>query len=325
MRGMNITMLTPMNHREIEYNVKKFWDAEKIIEKNIADVFVGWSNGTEKNAAINLMNWLEDTQKEVFQEDLLLDYGADCLRVYLMFEKTPEPNDTWLDTWEECNLEGCYKFLGRFRRMILVADYANGLGLFQSLDVIRMKKKACMLQRSVMQHLAKGNTMPNRHNAIAVIMEGMNELQKEMRIGELVTSMHSHEIAMAVPHAQKQMETERGTQEPPRNIELDELLKNLLLLLAPFAPVLTEQLWQQLFNNDSSIFRSGWKEQYAEADMMKLPVQVNAKTKKVLDVSVKATREEIEEKAKQEISLLLQEKEYNVIYVPKKIINFVII
>ena len=318
-------MLTPMNHREIEYNVKKFWDAEKIIEKNIADVFVGWSNGTEKNAAINLMNWLEDTQKEVFQEDLLLDYGADCLRVYLMFEKTPEPNDTWLDTWEECNLEGCYKFLGRFRRMILVADYANGLGLFQSLDVIRMKKKACMLQRSVMQHLAKGNTMPNRHNAIAVIMEGMNELQKEMRIGELVTSMHSHEIAMAVPHAQKQMETERGTQEPPRNIELDELLKNLLLLLAPFAPVLTEQLWQQLFNNDSSIFRSGWKEQYAEADMMKLPVQVNAKTKKVLDVSVKATREEIEEKAKQEISLLLQEKEYNVIYVPKKIINFVII
>lgn len=325
MRGMNITMLTPMNHREIEYNVKKFWDAEKIIEKNIADVFVGWSNGTEKNAAINLMNWLEDTQKEVFQEDLLLDYGADCLRVYLMFEKTPEPNDTWLDTWEECNLEGCYKFLGRFRRMILVADYANGLGLFQSLDVIRMKKKACMLQRSVMQHLAKGNTMPNRHNAIAVIMEGMNELQKEMRIGELVTSMHSHEIAMAVPHAQKQMETERGTQEPPRNIELDELLKNLLLLLAPFAPVLTEQLWQQLFNNDSSIFRSGWKEQYAEADMMKLPVQVNAKTKKVLDVSVKATREEIEEKAKQEISLLLQEKEYNVIYVPEKIINFVII
>ncbi|MBQ6786898.1 MAG: class I tRNA ligase family protein [Lachnospiraceae bacterium] len=322
---MNITMLTPMNHREIEYNVKKFWDAEKIIEKNIADVFVGWSNGTEKNAAINLMNWLEDTQKEVFQEDLLLDYGADCLRLYLMFEKTPEPNDTWLDTWEECNLEGCYKFLGRFRRMILVADYANGLGLFQSLDVIRMKKKACVLQRSVMQHLAKGNTMPNRHNAIAVIMEGMNELQKEMRIGELVTSMHSHEIAMAVPHAQKQMETERGTQEPPRNIELDELLKNLLLLLAPFAPVLTEQLWQQLFNNDSSIFRSGWKEQYAEADMMKLPVQVNAKTKKVLDVSVKATREEIEEKAKQEISLLLQEKEYNVIYVPKKIINFVII
>lgn len=325
MRGMNITMLTPMNHREIEYNVKKFWDAEKIIEKNIADVFVGWSNGTEKNAAINLMNWLEDTQKEVFQEDLLLDYGADCLRLYLMFEKTPEPNDTWLDTWEECNLEGCYKFLGRFRRMILVADYANGLGLFQSLDVIRMKKKACMLQRSVMQHLAKGNTMPNRHNAIAVIMEGMNELQKEMRIGELVTSMHSHEIAMAVPHAQKQMETERGTQEPPRNIELDELLKNLLLLLAPFAPVLTEQLWQQLFNKDSSIFRSGWKEQYAEADMMKLPVQVNAKTKKVLDVSVKATREEIEEKAKQEISLLLQEKEYNVIYVPEKIINFVII
>ncbi len=321
---MNIIMLTPMNHREIEYNVKKFWVSEKIMEKNIADIFCGWINETEKNAARNLMNWLEETQKEVFQEDLLLDYGADCLRLYLMFEKTPEPNDTWLDTWEECNLEGCYKFLGRFRRMILVADHVNGLGKFHGLDVSWMNKKVCTLQKEVMQYIAKGNTMPNRHNAIAVIMEGMNELQKEMRIGELVTNMHSHEIAMAVPHAQKQMEAETGEQKQSRNTELDGLLKDMLLLLAPFAPVLTEHLWKQLEMSDSSIFHSSWKEQGVEADMMELPVQVNAKTKKVLEVSVKATREEIEERAKQEISLLLQGKEYHVIYIPGRVINFVL-
>ena len=324
MRGMNIIMLTPMNHREIEYNVKNFWIAEKIIEKNIADVFLEWSNETEKNAAVNLMNWLEETQKAVFQEDLLLDYGTDCLRLYLMFEKTPEPDDTWLDTWEECNLEGCYKFLGRFRRMILVADHANGLGLFQSLDAIRMKKKACMLQRSVMQHLAKGNTMPNRHNAIAVIMEGMNEIQMEMGLGELVTNMHSHDIAMAVPHAQKQVEAETEAQKQSRNTELDGLLKDMLLLLAPFAPVLTEHLWQRLEMSDSSIFHSSWKEQDAEPDMIHLPIQVNAKTKKVLMISADAGREEIEEKAKQELSQLLQGKEYDVIYIPGRIINFVL-
>ena len=50
---MNIIMLTPMNHREIEYNVKKFWVSEKIMEKNIADIFCVWNNETEKNAAIN--------------------------------------------------------------------------------------------------------------------------------------------------------------------------------------------------------------------------------------------------------------------------------
>ena len=324
MRGMNIIMLTPMNHREIEYNVKKIWVSEKIMEKNIADIFCVWNNEIEKNAAINLMNWLEETQKEVFQEDLLLDYGADCLRLYLMFEKTPEPNDTWLDTWEECNLEGCYKFLGRFRRMILVADHVNGLSKFQDLDVSRMNKKVCMLQRSVMQHLAKGNTMPNRHNVIAVIMEGMNELQKEMGIGEFVTNMHSHEIAMAVPHAQKQVEAEIGEQKHLRNAEVEGLLKDMLLLLAPFAPVLTEYLWQRLEMSDSSIFYSRWKEQDAEPDMMHLPIQVNAKTKKVFMISVDASREEIEEKAKQEISQLLQGKEYRVIYIPGRIINFVL-
>lgn len=48
MRGMNIIMLTPMNHREIEYNVKKFWVSEKIMEKNIANIFCVWNNETEK-------------------------------------------------------------------------------------------------------------------------------------------------------------------------------------------------------------------------------------------------------------------------------------
>ena len=200
-------MLSPMNHREIEYTTRKFWEENQIEEKNISDLFLGWENVTEKEAAIDLMSWLEQTQKEVFQEDLLLDYGADCLRLYLMFEKTPEPDDTWLDTWEECNLEGCYKFLGRFRRMILVTDYVNSFGEIQNLDICKLNDKVCVLQKKVMQHIAKENTMPNRHNAIAVMMEGINELQKEMRIGELVTRIHSHEIEMAVPHAQKQEET----------------------------------------------------------------------------------------------------------------------
>lgn len=317
-------MLSPMNHREIEYTTRQYWNRHQIDEKIIADLFREWSNDTEKEAAIQLMSWLEQTQKEVFQEDLLLDYGADCLRLYLMFEKKPEPDDTWLDTWEECNLEGCYKFLGRFRRMILIVDYVNGLGKFDSLDATWIKNRVIMLQKEVMQHLAKGNTMPNRHNAIAVIMEGMNELQKEMRIGELVTSMHSHEIAMAVPHAQKQEKADEKEGKQPRNVELDEALREMLLILAPFAPILAEHLWQRLHDSEASILNSGWKEQAIRLDMIKLPIQVNAKTKKVLVVSVDATREEIEERAKQEISLLLQGKEYKVIYVPGKIMNFVI-
>lgn len=322
-KGLRI-MLSPMNHREIEYTTRKYWKENQIEEKNIVGFFREWENEEERKAAIDLMNWLEQTQKEVFQEDLLLDYGADCLRLYLMFEKTPEPDDTWLDTWEECNLEGCYKFLGRFRRMILVADYVNSLGDFQSLDAKKLNDKVCVLQKKVMQHLVKGNTMPNRHNAIAVMMEGINELQKEMRIGELVTRMHSHEIEMAVPHAQKQEETEIAVPKQAKSAEIETLIRNVLLLAAPFAPILAEHLWQRLQGRVSSIYKNAWKEQEEKVDEMEIPIQVNAKTKKILVASADMGREEIEERAKLELSQILSGKEYQLIYVPGKIVNFVI-
>lgn len=317
-------MLSPMNHREIEYTTRKFWEENQIEEKNISDLFLGWENVTEKEAAIDLMSWLEQTQKEVFQEDLLLDYGADCLRLYLMFEKTPEPDDTWLDTWEECNLEGCYKFLGRFRRMILVTDYVNSFGEIQNLDICKLNDKVCVLQKKVMQHIAKENTMPNRHNAIAVMMEGINELQKEMRIGELVTRIHSHEIEMAVPHAQKQEETEVAVPKQAKSVEVEALIRNELLLVAPFAPVLAEHLWQRLQGSVSSIYKNTWKEQEEKVAEIEVPIQVNAKTKKTFMISVNDGKEEILERAKLELSQILKGKEYQVIYVPGKIINFVL-
>lgn len=322
-KGM-INMLSPMNHREIEYTTRKFWEENQIEEKNISDLFLGWENVTEKEAAIDLMSWLEQTQKEVFQEDLLLDYGADCLRLYLMFEKTPEPDDTWLDTWEECNLEGCYKFLGRFRRMILVTDYVNSFGEIQNLDICKLNDKVCVLQKKVMQHIAKENTMPNRHNAIAVMMEGINELQKEMRIGELVTRIHSHEIEMAVPHAQKQEETKVAVPKRAKSVEVEALIRNELLLVAPFAPVLAEHLWQRLQGSVSSIYKNTWKEQEEKVAEIELPIQVNAKTKKTFMISVNDGKEEILERAKLELSQILEGKEYQVIYVPGKIINFVL-
>ena len=317
-------MLSPMNHREIEYTTRKFWEENQIEEKNISDLFLGWENVTEKEAAIDLMSWLEQTQKEVFQEDLLLDYGADCLRLYLMFEKTPEPDDIWLDTWEECNLEGCYKFLGRFRRMILVTDYVNSFGEIQNLDICKLNDKVCVLQKKVMQHIAKENTMPNRHNAIAVMMEGINELQKEMRIGELVTRIHSHEIEMAVPHAQKQEETKVAVPKRAKSVEVEALIRNELLLVAPFAPVLAEHLWQRLQGSVSSIYKNTWKEQEEKVAEIELPIQVNAKTKKTFMISVNDGKEEILERAKLELSQILEGKEYQVIYVPGKIINFVL-
>lgn len=107
-------ILMPMNHREIEHNAKKL--SGYCIPGSF---FAGEQE--EK-----LLQWLEETGRRVFDEDLVMDYGTDCLRLYLMFEHTPKENDApFYDSWQEGALEGIYKFLGRYRRMILAADEWN--------------------------------------------------------------------------------------------------------------------------------------------------------------------------------------------------------
>ena len=118
-------ILTPMNHREIEYNAKKLSGCE------IPDTLVC------KN---ELFTWLDETGERVFDEDLIMDYGTDCLRLYLLFEQTPKEKDApYYDSWKEGVLEGLYKFLGRYRRLILAADEWNKRGNYGD-DIFPVEK-----------------------------------------------------------------------------------------------------------------------------------------------------------------------------------------
>ena len=136
-------MITLMNHRETQYHAQKLWEVENIDVDQVAQSMFGqWSIQSQREAAQNLMQWLADTGKEVFQEDLILDYGLDCLRLYLLFEKTPKADDPYLDTWEECSLEGLYKFLGKFRRLILATNEWNQQGGYHDQNVEELLEMA---------------------------------------------------------------------------------------------------------------------------------------------------------------------------------------
>ena len=115
-------ILTPLNHREIEYN------ARRLSGDNIPDSFL-----YQGEAAKMLFDWISHTGSKVFDDDLIMDYGTDCLRLYLLFENTPKENDApFYESWNEGALEGMYKFLGRYRRMILAASACNILGIYSA-------------------------------------------------------------------------------------------------------------------------------------------------------------------------------------------------
>ena len=104
-----------------------------------------------------------------------------------------------------------------------------------------------------------------------------------------------------------------------------ETLEAAVLLLAPFAPHMGEELWEELGHTDS-VFHHEWPAHDEEAmkdDEVEIPVQVNGKTKAVISVPVDISKEDAIAKAKEVLGDKLSGNIIKEIYVPKKIVNIV--
>jgi leucyl-tRNA synthetase len=105
------------------------------------------------------------------------------------------------------------------------------------------------------------------------------------------------------------------------------LLEPFVLLLAPFAPHLAEELWEML-GHEASVTQQRWPlfdPGLIVSDRLTIPIQVNGKLRAKLDVGADATREQIEGLARAQVAEWLQGNEpKKVIYVEKKLINFVV-
>ena len=104
-----------------------------------------------------------------------------------------------------------------------------------------------------------------------------------------------------------------------------ETLEAAVLLLAPFAPHMGEELWEELGHTDS-VFHHEWPAHDEEAmkdDEVEIPVQVNGKTKAVISVPVDISKEDAITKAKEVLGDKLFGNIIKEIYVPKKIVNIV--
>ena len=105
-----------------------------------------------------------------------------------------------------------------------------------------------------------------------------------------------------------------------------ETLEAAVLLLAPFAPHMGEELWEELGHTDS-VFHHEWPAHDEEAmkdDEVEIPVQVNGKTKAVISIPVDISKEDAIAKAKEVLGDKLSGNIIKEIYVPKKIVNIVL-
>ncbi len=104
-----------------------------------------------------------------------------------------------------------------------------------------------------------------------------------------------------------------------------ETLKTFVILLAPFAPHIGEELWQQLGGTDS-VFHAQWPECDEEAmkdDEIEVAVQINGKTRAVISISADSSKEDAIAAGREAVKEKMTGNVVKEIYVPGKIINIV--
>lgn len=214
-------------------------------------------------------------------------YGADALRMYLMFAA---PLELWM-RWDPQGVPGTFRFLTRV--WVLVQEFIESeMDDGENIEVLRAIHPAIKK--------ATDDIESQRYNtAIATMMAATNSFYNLKKDG--FAGRQSWQFA----------------------------LESLVALIAPFAPHIADELWQQL-GHESSVQRDSWPswdEKYLVSDTMKIVVQVNGKVRATLEVPAEAEQAEIEELAKKNEKVaeyLSGNPIKKTIYVPKKLISFVV-
>ncbi|MGA2752274.1 MAG: leucine--tRNA ligase [Terracidiphilus sp.] len=197
----------------------------------------------------------------VSPDEMVSRYGADSARMYSLFAAPPDRD---LD-WQEDGVAGVSRFLGRVWR--IVTKYARVARTAGAQKVDAPAGLSLKLLRKLHQTIAK----------ITLDFEGRWHFNTDVAaIMEFVNEMQDADAQLAAG-------------EVPAPV-VRELLRNLVLLLAPFAPFLASELWEEL-GGDGAILRAPWPKSdpgLAKEDEIEIPVQINGKLVAVVRVAAGA-------------------------------------
>ncbi|MEN9258639.1 MAG: leucine--tRNA ligase [Gloeomargarita sp. SRBZ-1_bins_9] len=223
-------------------------------------------------------------------EQVLARYGADTARMFILFKAPPEKDLEW----DEADVEGQYRFLQRVWR--LVQQYREHPPAAATAVTPAERELRRVIHQTIQQVTADVTGEYQFNTAIAALMKLTNAL----------TDYAGSNTGV-----------------------YDEAIRTLLVLLAPFAPHITEELWHQL-GHQESIHRQPWPQVDPSAlvvEEIPLVIQVMGKTRGTLSVPAQADQTTLEQLAlASEIGQrYLQGKPIKkVIYVPGKLLNFVL-
>jgi leucyl-tRNA synthetase len=239
----------------------------------------------------------------VSPDDMIARYGADATRMYALFAAPPDRD---LD-WQEEGVAGISRFLSRVYRLTSkyaprIREVTHSASLNFSPQTVEGERLLRKLHQTIAKITQDFSGRWHFNTCIAAIMELLNAIAAD-------------ESAM-----------DSGAVPPPA---IAELFRNLVLLLAPFAPFLSAELWEAV-GGTGVVFRTPWPiadSELARESVIEIPVQVNGKL--VVVVTVAAGSDEATVKAAaladEKVQRRIEGKTIvKVIVVPGKLVNIVV-
>ncbi len=227
--------------------------------------------------------------------EIIEKYGADTARLFILFAAPPERELDWSDE----GVEGSFRFLNRIWRLAyeFLEKYENIPGSYEIRNDAD-KKLAYTLNYTIKKVTEDIRDRFNFNTAISAVMELINEMYR-YKEGEVNDALYS------------------------------TCVRTILVLLAPFVPHITEELWQEL-GYEGYVYDQKWptwNEEELKKDEIEIVVQINGKNKEKINIPGESTREDMLKIAEENeiIKGLTEGKNVvKVIAVPGRLINIVV-
>lgn len=235
----------------------------------------------------------------VSPEEILSKYGADTARLFILFAAPPERELEWSDQ----GVEGSFRFLNRIWRIVQAfeAVLAQKVTEYDHSNLSEADKDLRRVLHSSIKKVTNDiETRFNFNTAISTMME-------------LVNALYAYKEAAKEPNA--------GL--------IYEAISDLIKMMSPFVPHITEELWRGAIDANSSVHEQNWPECDEEAlkvDNVEIVLQVNGKVRGRLTVPAEATKEELEKIAMADANVQAHIGDATVrkvICVPGRLVNIV--
>ena len=252
-------------------------------------------------------------------------YGADALRVYEMFI-APYDMDA---PWDPRGVPGTYRFLNRVWNVVQeFVEAATLPPLTEAVKCSRIADASAERSREISSgDLSEECTLEEDGDVVAELLR-----LTHLTIKKVTRDIEDEKFNTAVA-AMMEMVNGLYKFKESHGMQASETwrfaLESLLQILAPFAPHITEELWQELGHADTIHVNHWpkWDEKYLVSDVMTIIVQVNGKLRAKLELPADADRGVVEQAALADenvIKFTSNKPPKKMIYVPKKLVNIVV-